>query len=96
MLIILSSTCRAAQRLELNGVQAYNDLEGMEGLHTLPTAIVDYRGVRMSAQGLAPRLESSEQDQGATPALRYTLWTFIQSGATSETELCLTFLCLFC
>lgn len=74
MLDILSSTCRAAQRLELKGVQAYNDLEGMEGLHTLPTAIVDYRGVRMSAQGLAPGLEGSEQDQEATPASRYTLW----------------------
>uniref|UniRef100_A0A667YRG9 Clustered mitochondria protein homolog n=1 Tax=Myripristis murdjan TaxID=586833 RepID=A0A667YRG9_9TELE len=52
---------RAAQRLELRGVQAYSDLEGaLQGLHTLPTAIVDYRGVRLSAQGLAPGLESSE------------------------------------
>ncbi|XP_026199625.1 clustered mitochondria protein homolog isoform X2 [Anabas testudineus] len=65
---------RAAQRLELKGVQAYNDLEGMEGLHTLPTAIVDYRGVRMSAQGLAPGLEGSEQDQEATPASRGLLY----------------------
>uniref|UniRef100_A0A665TZD1 Clustered mitochondria protein homolog n=1 Tax=Echeneis naucrates TaxID=173247 RepID=A0A665TZD1_ECHNA len=48
---------RAAQRLELKGVQAYSDLEGLEGLHTLPTAVVDYRGVRLSAQGLAPGLE---------------------------------------
>uniref|UniRef100_A0A3Q4GD51 Clustered mitochondria protein homolog n=1 Tax=Neolamprologus brichardi TaxID=32507 RepID=A0A3Q4GD51_NEOBR len=52
--------CRAAQRLELNGVQAYSDLEGLQGLHTIPTAIVDYRGVRLSAQGLAPGLEGSE------------------------------------
>uniref|UniRef100_A0A3Q0SS10 Si:ch211-166a6.5 n=1 Tax=Amphilophus citrinellus TaxID=61819 RepID=A0A3Q0SS10_AMPCI len=51
---------RAAQRLELKGVQAYSDLEGLQGLHTLPTAIVDYRGVRLSAQGLAPGLEGSE------------------------------------
>lgn len=72
MLDIFLSTCRAAQRLELKGVQAYNDLEGMEGLHTLPTAIVDYRGVRLSAQGLAPGLEGSEQDQEATPGPRYT------------------------
>lgn len=56
---------RAAQRLELKGVQAYSDIEGLQGLHTLPTAIVDYRGVRLSAQGLAPGLEGSEQDQGA-------------------------------
>uniref|UniRef100_I3K7Q7 Clustered mitochondria protein homolog n=1 Tax=Oreochromis niloticus TaxID=8128 RepID=I3K7Q7_ORENI len=54
---------RAAQRLELKGVQAYSDLEGLQGLqglHTIPTAIVDYRGVRLSAQGLAPGLEGSE------------------------------------
>ncbi|XP_070689423.1 clustered mitochondria protein homolog [Pempheris klunzingeri] len=55
---------RAAQRLELKGVQAYSNIEGLQGLHTLPTAIVDYRGVRLSAQGLAPGLEGSEQDQG--------------------------------
>lgn len=70
-----SSTCRATQRLELKGVQAYSELEGLEGLHTLPTAVVDYRGVRLSAQGLAPGLEGSEQDQETTPASRYTLWT---------------------
>lgn len=63
-------TCRAAQRLELKGVQAYSDLEGVQGLHTLPTAIVDYRGVRLSAQGLAPGLEGSEQEQETTPASR--------------------------
>ncbi|KAK2837331.1 hypothetical protein Q5P01_014543 [Channa striata] len=65
---------RAAQRLELKGVQAYTDLQGMEGLHVLPTAIVDYRGVRLSAQGLAPGLEGSEQDQEATPASRGLLY----------------------
>uniref|UniRef100_A0A3P8W2U0 Si:ch211-166a6.5 n=1 Tax=Cynoglossus semilaevis TaxID=244447 RepID=A0A3P8W2U0_CYNSE len=51
---------RAAQRLELKTVQVYSDSEGLQGLHTLPTAIVDYRGVRLSAQGLAPGLEGSE------------------------------------
>uniref|UniRef100_A0A3B4BDJ6 Clu domain-containing protein n=1 Tax=Periophthalmus magnuspinnatus TaxID=409849 RepID=A0A3B4BDJ6_9GOBI len=56
---------RAAQRLELKGVQAYSDIEGSQGLHTLPTAVVDYRGVRLSAQGLAPGIEGSEQDQEA-------------------------------
>ncbi|XP_040010315.1 clustered mitochondria protein homolog isoform X2 [Xiphias gladius] len=65
---------RAAQRLELKGVQAYTDLEGLEGLHTLPTATVDYRGVRLSAQGLAPGLDGSEQDQGTTPASRGLLY----------------------
>nr|XP_020450014.1 clustered mitochondria protein homolog [Monopterus albus] len=66
--------CRAAQRLELQGVQAYSNLEGMEQLHTLPTAIVDYRGVRLSAQGLAPGLEGSDQDQGTTPGSRGLLY----------------------
>ncbi|XP_037536384.1 clustered mitochondria protein homolog [Nematolebias whitei] len=65
---------RAAQRLELKGVQAYSDLEGLQGLHTLPTAIVDYRGVRLSAQGLAPGLEGSEPDQEASPASRGLLY----------------------
>ncbi|XP_072244123.1 clustered mitochondria protein homolog [Leuresthes tenuis] len=65
---------RAAQRLELKGVQAYSDLDGLQGLHTLPTAIVDYRGVRLSAQGLAPGLEGPSQDQEATPASRGLLY----------------------
>ncbi|XP_008280230.1 clustered mitochondria protein homolog [Stegastes partitus] len=65
---------RAAQRLELEGVQAYSDLDMLQGLHTLPTAIVDYRGVRLSAQGLAPGLEGSEQDQETTPASRGLLY----------------------
>ncbi|KAL6114281.1 uncharacterized protein ACO6RY_05081 [Pungitius sinensis] len=65
---------RAAQRLELKGVQAYSDIEGLQGLHTLPTAIVDYRGMRLSAQGLAPGLEASEQDQATTPASRGLLY----------------------
>uniref|UniRef100_A0A3P8U0B3 Si:ch211-166a6.5 n=1 Tax=Amphiprion percula TaxID=161767 RepID=A0A3P8U0B3_AMPPE len=65
---------RAAQRLELKGVQAYSDLDGLQGLHTLPTAVVDYRGVRLSAQGLAPGLEGSEQDQETTPASRGLLY----------------------
>lgn len=64
---------RAAQRLELQGVQAYSDIEGLQQLHTLPTAIVDYRGIRLSVQGLAPGLEGSDQDAEASPASRYTL-----------------------
>ncbi|KAJ8379812.1 hypothetical protein SKAU_G00005900 [Synaphobranchus kaupii] len=52
----------AGQRLELKGVQAYSDLEGpLQSLHTLPTAVVDYRGVRLSAQGLAPGLEGGDR-----------------------------------
>ncbi len=73
----LFSTCRAAQRLELKGVQAYSDIEKLQGLHTLPTAVVDYRGVRLSAQGLAPGLEGSDQDQDTNPASRWTHYSII-------------------
>ncbi|KAK7136340.1 hypothetical protein R3I94_014855 [Phoxinus phoxinus] len=53
---------RAAQRLELRCVQAYSDLDGdLQNLHTIPTAVADYRGVRLSAQGLAPGLQGPEQ-----------------------------------
>ncbi|XP_042343829.1 clustered mitochondria protein homolog [Plectropomus leopardus] len=76
---------RAAQRLELQGVQAYSDIEGLQGLHTLPTAIVDYRGVRLSAQGLAPGLEGSEQDQAASPASRGLLYG-INAGIQESTQ----------
>ncbi|XP_034547523.1 clustered mitochondria protein homolog isoform X2 [Notolabrus celidotus] len=65
---------RAAQRLELKGVQAYSDIARHQGLHTLPTAIIDYRGVRLTAQGMAPGLEGSEQDQETTPAQRGLLY----------------------
>ncbi|KAJ8005691.1 hypothetical protein DPEC_G00120550 [Dallia pectoralis] len=66
---------RAAQRLELSGVQAYSDLEGaLQGLHTLPTAIVDYRGIRLSAQGLAPGLEVPEQNQNPSAPTRGILY----------------------
>ncbi len=53
---------RAAQRHELRCVQVYSDLDGdLQNLHTIPTALADYRGVRMSAQGLAPGIQGSEQ-----------------------------------
>lgn len=54
----------------LLSVQAYSQLEGdLQGLHTLPTAVVDYRGVRLSAQGLAPGSQGSEA--GAPRGLLY-------------------------
>jgi len=68
--VCFSSPFRAAQRLEFKGVQAYSDIEHLQGLHTLPTAVVDYRGVRLSAQGLAPGLEGSDPDQAAAPSSR--------------------------
>ncbi|KAI4884306.1 hypothetical protein NFI96_025726, partial [Prochilodus magdalenae] len=62
---------RAAQRLELRSIQAYSDLEGdLQALHTLPTALADYRGLRLSAQGLAPGLQGQDQP-GASRGLLY-------------------------
>lgn len=62
---------RALQRLELRAIQAYSDLEGdLQALHTLPTALADYRGVRLSAQGLAPGLQGPDEP-GVSRGLLY-------------------------
>lgn len=90
------SPCRAAQRLELQSVQAYSNAEGQQGLHTLPTAIVDYRGIRLSAQGLAPGLEGADQDQGASPASRCAHVSLMHHGSSAnagtDTSVCLSVL----
>lgn len=66
---------RAAQRLELQSIQSYSDLEGdLQALHTLPTALTEYRGLRLCAQGLAPGLEAQDQS-GVSPGLLYSLST---------------------
>ncbi|XP_017323905.1 clustered mitochondria protein homolog [Ictalurus punctatus] len=66
---------RAAQRLELQAIQAYSDLDGdLQALHTLPTALTDYRGLRLCAQGLAPGLQSQDQS-GVSTGLLYSLNT---------------------
>ncbi|XP_026766552.3 clustered mitochondria protein homolog [Pangasianodon hypophthalmus] len=66
---------RAAQRLELQAIQAYSDLEGdLQALHTLPTALTDYRGLRLCAQGLAPGLQAQDQS-GVSTGLLYSLST---------------------
>ncbi|KAF7695207.1 clustered mitochondria protein homolog [Silurus meridionalis] len=66
---------RAAQRLELQAIQAYSDLEGdLQALHTLPTALADYRGLRLCAQGLAPGIQSQDQT-GVPTGLLYSLST---------------------
>ncbi|KAK3540557.1 hypothetical protein QTP70_034305 [Hemibagrus guttatus] len=66
---------RAAQRLELQAIQTYSDLEGdLQALHTLPTALTDYRGLRLCVQGLAPGLQSQDQS-GVSTGLLYSLST---------------------
>ncbi|XP_062854364.1 clustered mitochondria protein homolog [Trichomycterus rosablanca] len=64
---------RAAQRLEMKAIEAYSDLEGdLQALHTLPTALADYRGLRLCAQGLAPGIQAQEQP-GVSNGLLYSV-----------------------
>ncbi|KAL4646532.1 hypothetical protein GN956_G10055 [Arapaima gigas] len=72
---------RALQRLELRGVQAYSGLEGtLQGLHTLPTAVVDYRGFRLSVQGLAPGLDGVAGPEGMSKGLLYGVSAGVLEG----------------
>ncbi|XP_022692197.1 clustered mitochondria protein homolog isoform X1 [Varroa jacobsoni] len=47
---------------DLKGVQAYFDAD-VDGLHTLGTVVVDYRGYRVMAQSIIPGILEKEQDQ---------------------------------
>lgn len=47
---------------DLNGVRAYSMLD-QPGLHTLGTAIIDYRGFRVTAQTIIPGILEKEQEQ---------------------------------
>ncbi|CAL8079604.1 unnamed protein product [Calicophoron daubneyi] len=47
---------------DLSGVRAYSMLD-QPGLHTLGTAIVDYRGYRVTAQTIIPGILEKEQEQ---------------------------------
>ncbi|KAB7494599.1 Clustered mitochondria-like protein [Armadillidium nasatum] len=51
-----------APRNDLQGVKAYNALD-LEGLHTLGTVLVDYRGYRVTAQSIIPGILEREQEQ---------------------------------
>ncbi|KAJ7309056.1 hypothetical protein JRQ81_008347 [Phrynocephalus forsythii] len=47
---------------DLNGVRTYNAVD-VEGLYTLGTVVVDYRGYRMTAQSIIPGILEREQEQ---------------------------------
>ncbi|XP_048412979.2 clustered mitochondria protein homolog isoform X2 [Stegostoma tigrinum] len=47
---------------DLNGVRAYNTVD-VEGLYTLGTVVVDYRGYRVTAQSIIPGILEREQEQ---------------------------------
>ncbi|XP_013383660.1 clustered mitochondria protein homolog isoform X4 [Lingula anatina] len=52
----------AAPACDLQGVKAYTNLD-QEGLYTLGTVLVDYRGYRVTAQSIIPGILEREQDQ---------------------------------
>ncbi|KAG8122722.1 hypothetical protein E2320_018240 [Naja naja] len=47
---------------DLNGVRTYNAVD-IEGLYTLGTVVVDYRGYRVTAQSIIPGILEREQEQ---------------------------------
>uniref|UniRef100_A0A3Q1ATR1 Clustered mitochondria protein homolog n=1 Tax=Amphiprion ocellaris TaxID=80972 RepID=A0A3Q1ATR1_AMPOC len=47
---------------DLNGVRAYGAVD-VEGLYTLGTVVVDYRGYRVTAQSIIPGILEREQEQ---------------------------------
>lgn len=51
-----------APRNDLHGVRAYTAVD-VEGLYTLGTVIIDYRGYRVTAQSIIPGILEREQEQ---------------------------------
>ncbi|XP_055004235.1 clustered mitochondria protein homolog [Boleophthalmus pectinirostris] len=56
------TAAHAAALRDLRGTQAYTSLD-INGLHTLGTAVIDYRGVRVIAQSIVPGLLEKTQEQ---------------------------------
>ncbi|XP_061595697.1 clustered mitochondria protein homolog [Cololabis saira] len=57
-----NTAAHAAATCDLRGVQAYTSVD-TEGLHTLGTAVVDYRGVRVIAQTVVPGILEKNHEQ---------------------------------
>ncbi|KAH8373062.1 hypothetical protein KR009_011218 [Drosophila setifemur] len=49
-------------RYDLHGVRVYNAVD-VEGLYTLGTVVIDYRGYRVTAQSIIPGILEREQEQ---------------------------------
>ncbi|XP_017288872.1 clustered mitochondria protein homolog isoform X2 [Kryptolebias marmoratus] len=56
------AAAHAAPTNDLNGVRAYGAVD-VEGLYTLGTVVVDYRGYRVTAQSIIPGILEREQEQ---------------------------------
>ncbi|CAJ1063756.1 clustered mitochondria protein homolog [Xyrichtys novacula] len=57
-----NTAAHAAAVCDLRGAQAYMSVD-REGLHTLGTAVVDYRGIRVIAQTIVPGILEKNQEQ---------------------------------
>ncbi|KAE8287357.1 Clustered mitochondria protein-like protein [Larimichthys crocea] len=57
-----NTAAHAAAICDLRGAQAYTSVD-IEGLYTLGTAVVDYRGVRVIAQTIVPGILEKNQEQ---------------------------------
>ncbi|KAF2351823.1 Clustered mitochondria protein [Trinorchestia longiramus] len=67
-----------APRNDLQGVRVYSATD-TEGLHTLGTVVVDYRGYRITAQSIIPGILEREQEQSV-------VYGSIDFGKTVETH----------
>ncbi|TNN66420.1 Clustered mitochondria [Liparis tanakae] len=56
------TAAHAAATCDLRGAQAYASVD-VEGLHTLGTAVVDYRGIRIIAQTIVPGILEKNEEQ---------------------------------
>lgn len=56
------AAAHVAPRNDLQGVRVYNAAD-LEGLYTLGTVVVDYRGYRVTAQSIIPGILEREQEQ---------------------------------
>ncbi|XP_068455877.1 clustered mitochondria protein homolog isoform X2 [Clinocottus analis] len=57
-----NTAAHAAAVCDLRGAQAYASVD-VEGLHTLGTAVVDYRGIRVITQTIVPGILEKNQEQ---------------------------------
>ncbi|XP_076025104.1 clustered mitochondria protein homolog [Genypterus blacodes] len=57
-----NTAAHAAAVCDLRGTQAYASID-TDGLHTLGTAVVDYRGIRVTAQTIVPGILEKNQEQ---------------------------------
>ncbi|CAF3393139.1 unnamed protein product [Rotaria socialis] len=73
------AAAHAAPTNDLQGVRALNTID-LEGLHTLGTAVVDYRGMRVTAQTIVPGILEKEQEQSVV----YGSTDFGKTCATNE------------